>query len=618
MLKKAIIFSFFFLLTPSLLPVGAAGEFYTDVSTQYQISETGKTLVTNTITIENTKTEVQATSFILDLQGITPLNSKAYEKDRLLRISSKKEGDNAKLQVDFENPVAGQGKQRTFVIEYENDEFAQRTGEVWEISIPRLGSKDAFRSYSVTLAVPDSFGQEAYMTPNPINAEASSGIVTYAFGNEAEKTGISAGFGEFQVFSFSLNYHIENPIAKTAEAQIALPPDTSVQRVYYQGIEPSPQKVIVDEDGNWLATYVLKPKERMDVSVTGTVQILAAPRQLLNPQPENLLVYTQPTKYWATEDAKIKEFAGRLKNPKEIYDFVTSALTYDYQRAKPNVERLGASDALKKPSSAICMEFTDLFIAIARASGIPAREINGFAYTENPKIQPLSLVADVLHSWPEYWDFEKKTWVPVDPTWGSTTGGVDYFTKLDLRHFAFVVHGKDDAKPYPPGSYKLGPNPQKDVFVSFGSMPKIKRGKAEITTSDSGFSILNKKILVKVRNVGASALYNITPQIYFDQESVSSELIAVLPPLGVYETEISVPYGFLGIRSPSHVKIEADNSEVVIPTNKGATIVSQLSTLSFVLLLGLIALNLKTAKIKASKIFRAYADRKKGPNEGKS
>ncbi len=30
----------------------------------------------------------------------------------------------------------------------------------------------------------------------------------------------------------------------------------------------------------------------------------------------------------------------------------------------------------------------------------------------------------------------------IDPTWGATTGGVDYFETLDFDHFAFVVKGK--------------------------------------------------------------------------------------------------------------------------------------------------------------------------------
>ena len=172
--------------------------------------------------------------------------------------------------------------------------------------------------------------------------------------------------------------------------------------------------------------------------------------------------------------------ALELKTPEAIYDYVVKTLKYDYSRVRANVERLGALAALKSPNTAICMKFTDLFIALARASGIPAREINGYAYTENPQIQPLSLVADVLHAWPEYYDKEEKVWIPIDPTWGSTTGGVDFFNKLDLRHFTFVIHGKDSVKPYAAGSYKLGTNPQKDVFVSFGSLPEVRFSSIQI------------------------------------------------------------------------------------------------------------------------------------------
>ena len=135
------------------------------------------------------------------------------------------------------------------------------------------------------------------------------------------------------------------------------------------------------------------------------------------------------------------------------------------------------------------MEFTDTFIALSRAAGIPAREINGYAYTENPHVQPMGMVSDVLHSWPEYYDKEKNFWVPIDPTWGNTTGGVDFFHKLDLRHFAFVIHGVDSSKPYPPGSYKLGANPQKDVYVSFGKLPKMRNPKISIKSENK----LNRK-----------------------------------------------------------------------------------------------------------------------------
>jgi transglutaminase-like putative cysteine protease len=63
-----------------------------------------------------------------------------------------------------------------------------------------------------------------------------------------------------------------------------------------------------------------------------------------------------------------------LKTPENIYKFVTNNLSYNYYRVKPDVERLGAKDALANPDEAICTEFTDLFITLARSAGIPARE----------------------------------------------------------------------------------------------------------------------------------------------------------------------------------------------------------------------------------------------------
>jgi len=47
-------------------------------------------------------------------------------------------------------------------------------------------------------------------------------------------SGINLGFGDFQIFSFTLNYHLENPLAQTAKMEIALPPDGFFQKVFYK------------------------------------------------------------------------------------------------------------------------------------------------------------------------------------------------------------------------------------------------------------------------------------------------------------------------------------------------------------------------------------------------
>jgi hypothetical protein len=281
---------------------------------------------------------------------------------------------------------------------------------------------------------------------------------------------------------------------------------------------------------------------------------------------------------------------------------------------------MGASMALENPSQAICMEYTDLFVALARAAGIPAREINGYAYTENPEIQPLSLVADVLHAWPEYWDNEKGVWVPVDPTWGSTTGGVDFFNKLDLRHFTFVIHGESSNRPYPPGSYKLGPNPQKDVFVNFGQLPQEKKTTPSLTAQASGmFPVLGSTIVVKVTNPGPSALYDLPIEILFDDDVENTYLVDELPPYASAEYSAKIPFSFLGTNTPENVTVLAAGSRVTVPTKKNQVIIYSLIAffllLFFIILMVLIRTrNINLEKIKET-IKRPFSKNVKETNE---
>ena len=583
------LFCFFALFLTFPKEVYAEGEFAIDTSAEYKIQDSGKTLVTQTITIENLFSNIYATSYSLVLDNIDPQNPKAHLGSKELALTSHKEADKTTLDVNFNDAVVGKGKKTTFVVTFENSSFAVRTGEVWEVSIPKLGDT-SFKSYDIALSIPDSFGSEAYISPNPTDFTKGEGVRRYLFDKETIlKSPITAGFGAFQVFSFNLNYHLENPLPRSASVDIAIPPDTSLQRMYYQEISPKPENITVDSDGNWLARYILKPRERVDIKVSGQVQIFAGPRPFLPISDETLNTNLKESKYWQINDPKIQEIAKTLKTPKNIYDYVVKTLSYDYDRVKPNVTRFGALDALANPKNAICMEFTDLFIAIARASGIPAREVNGFAYTENPKIQPLSLVADVLHSWPEYWDSQKKTWVAVDPTWGKTTGGVDYFNKLDLRHFAFVMHGADPEKPFPPGSYKLGDNPQKDVFVSFGQLPEKKESQPKIsidsiTTIPFVVNIINAKI----ENPGPSALYNLTVSVFFDDKNQTNTTIPSLLAESSEIIKVNVPFSFLARSTPSKVKISTSGADFEISTIKSQVLMYNLLVLFLLFLVVLV------------------------------
>ncbi|MFC1625653.1 transglutaminase family protein [Patescibacteria group bacterium] len=600
MLKKiSIIAAFIILFFVSYKNTIAQNEFVIDSVINYQVEESGITTITHDITLENIYSNLYATSYTLSLFNINAINVRAYDSNGSLEYEQNNEEGKVNIKVNFKDSVVGKGKSRRFYINYQEDGFATQTGEVWEISIPRLSDENSYRNYSVSLKVPLNFGLEAYISPKPYSSDENEQARIYNFAKkDVSQTGITAAFGQFQVFSFTLLYHLENPLAKKAEVKIAIPPDTAFQKVYYQKLDPKPKNVNVDKDGNWMATYELSPRQRVDVTAQGDTQIFSSYRSFPIPTIENLNDNLSSSDYWQADDSRIKDLAIQLKTPKAIYDYVRENLTYNIDRVQPNVERLGAIGALNSPQDAICMEFTDLFIAIARASGIPAREVNGYAFTENPDIQPLSLVSDVLHSWPEYWDRAKNVWIPIDPTWAQTTGGIDYFNKLDLRHFVFVIHGLDTQKPYPPGSYKLGVNPQKDVFVSFGTLPENRTSSLKITAEPArNIPFLDSSLAIQIENPGPEALYDLYPSYYFDNILHSKDYIEVLPPYSSYETSIKIAFSFLGKNTPDKIKVVADGQEVEIPTHKLHVVITSVLALFILFAFIIIFVLVKTKKI---------------------
>ena len=177
------------------------------------------------------------------------------------------------------------------------------------------------------------------------------------------------------------------------------------------------------------------------------------------------------------------------------------------------VERKGAEAAASQKNSWTCMEFTDLFIAITRAMGIPAREINGYAFTSEESNKPISISlegGDTLHAWAEFYD-PYNGWVQVDPTWG-TTSGLDYFSKLDTNHFAFVRKGISSEHPFSAGTYRFSDN-EKLIETALSQTSSDENFKPSIkvnkVVSFNLLAILSGKIKIKVENTGKVTAYDI-------------------------------------------------------------------------------------------------------------
>ena len=580
-------------------------DFSVDADVVYEVDTDGVAKVTHNITIENNVTEKHATNYRFDLDGIDPQNIIATQGDTILDVNTITTSGTESMIIDFEDYVVGKDEKREFSFSYNDESVATRTGEVWEIIIPKIGD-GSFRDYNVKIIIPESFGKEAFISPRPLSYSQSGGNHIYSYSiDEIKDEGVNAGFGEFQVFEFELNYHLENPLLVSSTTHIALPPDTATQKIHYSDITPQPDDIIIDEDGNWLARYILGPRDKIEVKAKGYAQIYGFIRPGFITNESTNEKNLAATARWQKDDVLIQKIAKEVNSPREIYDYVVDFLDYDFGRLDDTYKEYSAKEILSRPDMAICTDFTNLFISLARANGIPAREVQGYAYSEDRNANPLSLSGGVLHSWVEYWDEERQSWVPVDPTWADTSGGLNYFDNLDLRHFAFVIHGVSDVEPYPAGSYRSSPQPGDDVIIKLSELPASRYSDLEITARRSTAILpFLGSIEVVIYNPGPIALYDIPVRVNFDNETVFNERIVILPPFSKRVVPIEQPLSFLGKNTPDNIIAEVDHKRLNIETFKSLFVSIQIVIVLIVLLAIIIVIVAKSGLMQAIRNMR--------------
>ena len=530
--KKILSSVIFILIFFSLSPFSAAQEeqFSVDYNLDYNIDENGETTIIQIATITNLRNDVIPTSFSFSAKQLEIYDVSAETNGKVTVPKLNEENNNSTISVTIKDYAIGEGRQNKITLKYKTKSIAVKSGNIWNINIPKIQIPDTTTLYDVKLTVPKSFGSKVYVSPTPtIEKNDEKSNIFYFTKDTFQSTGISAGFGGFQPINFKIRYQIENPTILPTIKEIALPSDIKeYQNVSYEKIIPKPRKVKIDADGNLIASYFLKPKQKLEIETVGTARLYG--KQInqnfggsFEELPKKLVKnYTKEKKFWETSSPYVQSIANELKNKnenvtknaKKIYDFIINNLTYDFEAPnKGMVERKGAEAVSSQKSSWTCMEFTDIYVATARAMGIPAREVNGYAFASDDDKKPISINlngGDFLHSWAEFYD-SFYGWVQVDPTWG-TTSGIDYFTKLDTNHFSFVVKGMDSEIPYAAGTYRFSENEKLiEVALSQNSSDKNFESILEVkkVLNLNPFEILKKNMKIKVENVGNITAYEI-------------------------------------------------------------------------------------------------------------
>jgi transglutaminase-like putative cysteine protease len=448
----------------------------------YTLDNTQNVKIDKEIELINTTSTMYASEYELAFSNFERIGSMTvFEEGIRGDFSQARQGEMLKIRVKFREPALGKGASKKIRISYSLNNYLNQFGVHRELLMPlsKPSQSEDLLAYEVRVVVPPDYPELGISKPKV--TKLSETVYYWPNVLEFENEALYLSFSDKAYYQVKLNYLLANNAPYKQKMQVALVPDGTFQKSFLEKIDPLPDNVSTDADGNMLASYQVPAQTVLKIHYQGYVILSTKPQsEMLSYQKtlaeSSLSRYLTQENYWRLRsdilaDPEIVDLEGSLA----IYDYIVDKLDYSTERLNQKLKRQGAEWVYDNPEKAVCMEYSDLFIALSREKGIPSREVVGYGLTADRSLLPLSFLGDVLHAWPEYYDSARQVWLAVDPTWGDTAK-IDYFHSFDLSHITFVYHGKDPQTPLPPGVYKLNPQ-SKDIVVSPVSQEPKRRSK---------------------------------------------------------------------------------------------------------------------------------------------
>jgi len=246
-------------------------------------------------------------------------------------------------------------------------------------------------------------------------------------------------------------------------------PHQSVSEI---SVEPEPDERYVDFLNNSFVIYHVKrlaPEERFTVRVHAVLNVYSMdyniePRQVgtYNENDSNYKNYIVPSKFIESDDPQIQATARDiLRDSNTLLDTIFKTYNWvidniEYEKIPGEVGALYAYKNREGDSA----EFSNLFIALLRANGIPSRRISGWGGSLDEGGEYTS--TQVAHGWAEFYVLNYG-WIPADPTFGRLHRW-DNFAKADNKHI--ILTKGSDVHFYTRGLYNA-PYGEADVLTYY-------------------------------------------------------------------------------------------------------------------------------------------------------
>ncbi len=306
--------------------------------------------------------------------------------------------------------------------------------------LSELRNKTTTSSNSITSDTQDLSRNTAYTAESATdvtedtNISSSTSTIT-SDQNSDTSSSTTAEKVEGKNINFIIDYNFDI-LGKTSRIDfIALMPGDYEDRQKVSGIDYSihPARIFSSGPNKYAEFIILNPLSDFELKISAQLEIyeydLDGAMSLDKHQtpPGDLSKYFEEEKYIEVSDPIIQNIdlvhtftEYPLDHVKMNYDYVMEHLNYFGY----NPDDIGAVEALKNKGGD-CTDYSDTFVTLCRASGFPARSIEGYPIDAED--------LNMGHSWSEVFisDFG---WVPFDPTYDDTNGSSKDTTFENLKN----------------------------------------------------------------------------------------------------------------------------------------------------------------------------------------
>ncbi len=373
-------------------------------------------------------------------------SAKITAEGKNLNFSVEYQEDQAVLTVGYPRKI-GTTDKLSITLEYENYGLIEKTGALYDIYASGLDKSTKFENenqlfdYNTYISINEElFPAQNFILPVATEITNVSPTIKKYYYNKQSILGktIWLQMGTKQFYHFKLVQKIEptmkNNLGLQNEYTLVLPRDVDnaeiYQKVYFDKILPLPSRVETDSDGNIIAHFNVPSVDSGEITVEGYVEVGLTGVKVSEENSGNLSDYVaantsqylKAAEFWEVDSSEIQKVAATLKSENSnvyklisnIFTFVTDKIDYNEIKRFGLNERQGALETLKN-GSGVCMEYSDLYITLARAQGIPTRAVFGYGY--DPKE---GSDTQESHQWVASLLPGLNKWLDVDVTWGDS------------------------------------------------------------------------------------------------------------------------------------------------------------------------------------------------------